>query len=344
MRNHRSVEQNRMKRFVGTKRVSIAIALSLSIAVIVPSASGAAPTALAARGQDAVAPLPTAAPLPAGIPRAEAPLTVATTTGIIADLVAQVGGPRVEAASLLPPNADPHDFEPSPDDVVAIERASILFRHGLGLDHWADQMIETAGPDRPVVVVSEGIPTIASEEEEFSAGDPHIWLDPTRTAMMVERIEVALVDLDPEGAATYQARAAAYTEELTALDRAIHAAIGSIPAERRKVVTNHDALGYYAERYGLTVVGTVLPGLDTTAEPSAREIAALIELMEREGVTVILAENTNSPELAEELASQTGATVVDDLYTDSLGPPGSGAETYLGLMRIDTARIVAALA
>jgi len=326
------------------KRVLVTVGFIVGWIAVNPSFSAGAPSLATVAAQDGAVVLPTPAPLPAGTPPAGAPLNVAAATGIVADLVVQVGGPRVAVQSILPPNADPHDFEPAPEDLVAVAAAEIIFRHGLDLDNWSDQMIENAGSDRPVVVVSEGIPTIASDEEEFSQGDPHIWFDPTRTAMMVATIEAALTEIDPEGAGTYQARAAAYTADLTALDQAIQAAMNAIPAERRKVVTNHDALAYYGERYGLTIVGTVIPGLDTAAEPSARETGALIDLMQEEGVAVILAENTTSPDLAAELASQAGATIVDDLYTDSLGDPGSGADTYLGLMRTDTALIVDALA
>ncbi len=159
----------------------------------------------------------------------------------------------------------------------------------------------------------------------------------------MRNVAAGLSEIDPDGAATYAARGDAYAAELRSLDAEIQAAIDSIPPERRKLVTNHDALGYYADRYGLEIVGTVIPGLETTAEPSAREVAALIEAIEAEGVPAIFAENTTSPALAEELADEAGVRVVDDLYTDSLGEPGSGADSYLGLMRTDTILIVEAL-
>jgi zinc/manganese transport system substrate-binding protein/manganese/iron transport system substrate-binding protein len=287
--------------------------------------------------------LPTPAALPEGTPPAGEPLTIVATTGIVADLVAQVAGPRAEVRSILPANADPHDFEPAPEDLVAVEEADAVFRHGLHLDEWAEGLIENAATDVPVVVVTEGVETLASDEEEFEEGDPHVWFDPTRVETMVETIADELTALDPEGAATYESRRDAYLAELRALDEAIADAIATIPTERRKLVTNHDAFGYYADRYGLTIVGTVIPGLETTAEPSAQEIAALLELIEREDVPAVFAENTTSPALAEQLAAEAGVAIVDDLYSDSLGEPGSGADTYLGLMRTDTVVIVEAL-
>ncbi|MDP9364002.1 MAG: zinc ABC transporter substrate-binding protein [Chloroflexota bacterium] len=317
-------------------------ALFVLLALLLSPAVGRAQEATPAAG-GMVDVLPTPAPLPAAMPRAEGPLVVVATTGILADLVAQVGGERVEVVSLLPANADPHDFEPAPEDLVRVEGADSVVRHGLGLDEWSEGLIENADAELPVIVATEGIETRPSDDEEFAEGDPHVWFDPMRTGEMVRNIAAGLSEVDPDGEATYQARGDAYAAELRVLDAAIQAAIDTVPRERRKLVTNHDALGYYADRYGLEIVGTVIPGLETTAEPSAREVATLIEAIEREGVPAIFAENTTSPALAEELAAEAGVRVVDDLYTDSLGEPGSGADTYLGLMRTDTTLIVEAL-
>lgn len=282
-------------------------------------------------------------PLPEATPRPEGAVRVVATTGILADLVAQVGGGRVQVRSLLPANADPHDFEPAPADVVAVEEAGLVVRHGLGLDGWGEALIENAGVSVPVVVATEGIATLDSDEEAFGEGDPHVWFDPTRVAEMVGTIAAGLAEVDPAGAESYEARRAVYAGDLEALDGEIAAAVATIPAERRKLVTNHDALGYFADRYGLTVVGTVIPSLETTAEPSAREVAGLVETIEQEGVPAIFAENTAGPGLAQALADEAGVAIVDDLYTDSLGDAGSGADTYLGLMRTDAALIVEAL-
>ena len=287
--------------------------------------------------------LPAPSPLPAAAPRAGGPITVVASTGILADLVRQIGGERVDARSLLPANADPHDFEPAPNDLVAVEDADLIVRHGLGLDTWLDRLLESAGGDAPVIVATDGVLTITSDEEGFVEGDPHVWFDPTRVATMVGTLTAALGKLDPEGAASYQSRSTIYQDDIGALDRAIKAAIETIPVERRKLVTSHDALGYYADHFGLTIVGTVIPSLETTTEPSARDTADLIDLIKREGVPAIFAENTASPRLVDELAKQAGVKVVDDLYSDNLGKAGSGADTYLAMMRTDTILIVEAL-
>lgn len=287
--------------------------------------------------------LPSPSPLPDAAPRVGGPINVVASTGILADLVRQIGGERVEVRSLLPANADPHDFEPAPDDLVAVEDADLIVRHGLGLDTWLDRLLQSAGGDAPVIVATEGVTTLSSTEEGFAEGDPHVWFDPTRVATMVGTIAGILTQLDPEGGTSYQARQTVYQQDLNALDRAIMAAVATIPPERRKLVTSHDALGYFADHFGLTIVGTVIPSLETTTEPSAKETAELIDLIKREGVPAIFAENTASPRLVDELAAQAGVKVVDDLYSDNLGKAGSGADTYLAMMRTDTILIVEAL-
>lgn len=278
--------------------------------------------------------------LPPLTPRDDGPIKVVTSTSILADLARQIGGDRVEVTSILPANADPHDFEPSPDDVIAIEEAGIVFLHGLQLDAWAEPLIEASQTDAPVVVATKGIQTIGSDEADFSEGDPHVWFDPTRVKTMVANIRDGLISVDADGADGYQARLEAYDRTLGELDTEIKARIALIPEDRRVLVTNHDALEYFANRYGLTIVGTVIPGLDSRTEPSARDIAALIEAIEASGVSVIFAENTVGPALADSLASDAGIKVAPELYTDSLGDAGSGANTYVGLMQTDTDIIV----
>jgi ABC-type Zn uptake system ZnuABC Zn-binding protein ZnuA len=282
-------------------------------------------------------------PLPDATARDDSPLGVVATTPIIADLVRQVGGQRVAVESILPNNADPHDFDPRPEDIIKVEDSAVVFTHGLHLDEWAKDLIDNSGTDAPVFVVTNGIETIDSEEEAFEEGDPHVWFDPTRAQQMVTNIVNALTEVDPDGSDSYQQRATAYNEQLSQLDQEIKDRIALIPEDQRKIVTNHDALGYYADRYGLTVVGTVFPGSDTSSEPSAQEVAELVDSIKQEGVKAVFAENTVSPTIAEELASEAGVQVIDDLYTDSLGDAGSGADTYIGLMQTDTRLIVEAL-
>jgi ABC-type Zn uptake system ZnuABC Zn-binding protein ZnuA len=304
----------------------------------------------AAAQSAAFPPFPALQPLPDIAARTDGPMKVMATTGIIGDLVAQIGGGRLDVQTILPANADPHEFEPAPQDIAKVSGAAIVFVHGLGLDAWSEAIIENADGGFSLVTVTEGIETVErnadhehGDGEGDHDGDPHVWFDPTKTAQMAANIAAGLTAADPEGADGYAARLAAYQQQLTELDQQIAERTALIPDANRKIVTNHESLGYYADRYGLTIVGTVIPGLEADAEPSAKEIATLLETIEREGVKAIFAENTVSPGLAQELASAAGISVVDTLYTDSLGEPGSGADTYIGLMQFDTQAIVEAL-
>ena len=281
--------------------------------------------------------------LPEASPRADGALKVLATTPILADLARQIGGTRLDVTSILPPNADAHDFEPKPQDLVAVEDAALIVEHGLHLDTWAADMIENAGAAAPVVVATTGTQTIATDEEGFSEGNPHVWFDPRNVKVMTDNIAAALVAADPDGAASYEARRDAYKAQLDQLDQAIADQIATIPPEGRKLVTNHDAFGYFVARYGLTFVGSVIPSLDSRAEPSAKDTAELIDKIKAEGVPAIFTESSINPELVEELANEAGITVVTNLYGDTLGDPGSGADTYIGMMQTDTRLIVEGL-
>lgn len=304
-----------------------------------------------------VPPFPALSPLPDVTVPESGTIGVTATTSIIGDLVAQIGGARVAVETILPANADPHEYEPAPDDIAKVEDAKVVFVHGLGLDQWVEDIIENAGGDLTVVTVTDGITTVnrsegeehdehddeGDEDEHDHETDPHVWFDPTKTAQMVANIANSLTAADPDGESDYAARLAAYQQQLTTLDNQITERIALVPEDNRKIVTNHDALGYYADRYGLTIVGTVIPSLDTQAEPSAKEVADLIDTIKAEGVTVIFAENTVSPTLADQLADEAGIQVVDTLYSDSLGDADSGAATYIEMMQSDTIKIVEAL-
>jgi ABC-type Zn uptake system ZnuABC Zn-binding protein ZnuA len=296
--------------------------------------------------QDATPPpvvFPALQALPEATARTDGPLKVMTTTPLLADLTRQIGGVRLDVSSVMPPNVDAHDFEPKPQDLVQIEDAALIVEHGLNLDAWAAGMIQNAGADAPVVVATTGVPTISTDEEGFSEGDPHVWFDPRNVKVMIDTIAAALIATDPDGTASYEARRDAYKTHLDQLDQAIADLISTIPPERRKLVTNHDAFGYYVARYGLTFVGSVIPSLDSRAEPSAKETAELIDRIKSVGVPAIFTESSINPELEEELAKEAGVVVVSSLYGDTLGEPGSGADTYIGMMQTNTRRIVEGL-
>ncbi|HEU0115556.1 MAG TPA: metal ABC transporter substrate-binding protein [Thermomicrobiales bacterium] len=312
------------------------IALACDVIAWLPAAAQSTPAATAIVGPHFVM-------LPVAAPRDGGPLAVVTTTPLLADLVHEVGGDRVTVQSILPPNADPHDYEPKPADLVDIEDADVIVEHGLNLDHWADALVANAGASAPVLVATHGVPTIASNEAGFGGGDPHVWFDPTNVKIMTDTIAAALTNADPAGAASYAARRDAYDRNLGILDAWIKGQIATIPPKRRKLVTNHDAFTYYVTRYGLTDVGSVIPSLDTSAEPSAQETEALIGKIKAEGVPAIFTEASLNPRLEQQLAADAGVAVVPTLYGDTLGSPGTPGDTYLGMMVADTTMIVDAL-
>ena len=308
--------------------------------------TGAGFAARRASAQSEATPSPALAltPLPEATPRAGNPVSVVTTTPLLADLARQVGGSRVKASSILPADADPLEFEPSPQDIVRASDADLIVEHGIHLDDWAKELLANADAKAPVLVATTNVPTIKGDASEgFDQGDPHVWFDPRNVAIMTANIAQALARVDPDGTGTYSARQAAYASQLNALDAWIAAQIDAIPPARRKLVTNHDAFGYFVARYNIEFVGAVIPSLDSRAEPSAQETAALIDKIKQEGVPAIFTESTINPKLEQELGKQAGVRVIPDLYSDNLGPAGSGADTYIGMMETDVNIIVSAL-
>jgi ABC-type Zn uptake system ZnuABC Zn-binding protein ZnuA len=272
---------------------------------------------------------------------ADGRLTVVTTTTVIADLVRNVGGDRVDVSALVPPGGEVHTFDPSPSDIGRVDAAGVIFSNGLGLDHWLEELVTDAGAEAPIVALGEdlaGVDYRAGDEEEGGT-DPHLWLNVAYAALYVDRIADELSRIDPSGSDVYAANAEAYTDELHGLDEEVRVTFADIPASNRRLVSYHDAFGYFADAYGLEVVGTVTdaPGQD----PSAGEIAALIDEIRRLGVRAILAEAQFPTDLADRIAEETGITVVSDLYSDSIGP--APADSFVGLVRSDLERIVAAL-
>ena len=271
----------------------------------------------------------------------ERPVVVATTTQL-GDIVRQVAGDGAEVHQVLKANSDPHEYEPRPDDVKAVAGAKVVFESGNELDHWMEEMVEQAGgspvevaiaPDHTPYKVEgeheeEGGDEHGHEESEF---DPHWWHDPRNVEAAVGVIESALAKAAPADAGTYKANAAAYVRKVRALDQGIETCMDSVPAAERKLVTSHDAFGYFTARYGVTVVGAAIPSQSTQAQPSAGEIAKLADVVRREKVKAIFPESSINPQLAETLARQAGAKSDYVLYGDSLGPEGSPGATYLGM-------------
>lgn len=308
-------------------------------------------------------------------------LQVLATTNIIGDLAAKVAGDLIDLTVMIPQGSDPHTFSPTPQDVAAVAEADVVLSNGLGFEEFLSEVLDNAGGEAVAIATATGVETRefaaaadhegdpahdeeAAEHEEadpahdeeaaedeheeddhahaHEGADPHVWLTPANAQVMVHNIAEALSGLDPANAATYEVNAEAYEAELAELDGWVKAQIETIPAENRKMVTDHDAFGYYADRYGLEVIGAVIPAYSTNASPSAQELAALQDEIGQYGVKAVFVSTTVNPELAQQVAADTGIQLVP-LYTGSLGEPGSGADTYLDYIRYNTSAIVEAL-
>ena len=278
-------------------------------------------------------------------PRALMPgarLTVVATTVQIKALTKEVGGSYIGLHGIVPAGADAHEFEPVASDLKAIEDGNVILRHGLGLDDWLDGTLK-AGKRAQVVVVTKGIKVRKADEDGRKVDDAHVWHDPDNDKIMIKNIADALGKADPSHAADYEANATAYQAKLDETKVRIQAIINEIPPANRKLVTNHDALSYFASAFGLKVVGAVIPSITTASEPSAGATAALLDTIRKENVKAIFAESSVNPGLARILANDAKVKVVDDLYGDSLGGPGSGAETVDAMLLVNARKIADAL-
>ena len=274
----------------------------------------------------------------AGVSGAGVP--VVTTSSVFADLVRQVGGNRVDVVSLVPRGVDPHTFEPKPSDAARLAGARLIVMNGLGLDDWLAKTIESSGSTATVVRLGENLPGV-----EYIAGggavepNPHLWLDVSYAMKYVDRLADALAAADPAGATAYRDGAAAYRTRLVDLDRWVRDEIATIPAVDRKLVMYHDAFPYFTRAYGLTAVGTIVDAAGQ--EPSAGEMAALIDAVRASGARAVFSEAQFPPNLVQRLADETGARVVSDLYDDALGDPP--LDTYEAIIRHDVEQLVTAL-
>ena len=267
-------------------------------------------------------------------------LKVVATTTVLADLVRQVGGASVDVTSIVPKGGVVETFDPSPRDIAAVSDADVVVMNGLGLDDWLLRVIHAANPGVPVVRLAEDLPGVTYVEAEDGEGtNPHLWLDVANGERYATRIAEALAAADSSHAAQFRAGGDAYVERLKALDAEVRAQVATIPVGNRKLVSFHEAFPYFAQAYGLRIVGSVVgvPGQD----PSAGEVAALVDSIKRSGAKAVFTEAGFNPDLARAIAQEAGVNVESNLYNDSLGDPP--VDTYEGLIRWDVQRIVEAL-
>jgi len=277
---------------------------------------------------------------------------VLASTSFLADITQNVAGDRLKVKSLLPVGIDPHAYQAAPADVMTIAESDLLILNGFEYEHFIEPLLENAGGGHLIIEASDGLKARQTdehaEETESDQGhaheavDPHMWMDPNLVITYAANIRDGLIQLDPAGADVYKANADAYVAQLVELDSWIVVQVDQIPPERRLLVTSHEALGYFAERYGFEIVDTILPSFSSEAGASAQEIAAVVDAVRASGVTVIFLDEVENADLADQIATETGVTIVNDLHLESLtdGPP---ADTYIEMMRHNVSRIVDAL-
>lgn len=285
---------------------------------------------------------------------ARAGAQIIATESFLADMTRQVVGNRFSVRSLIPPGVEPHGYEPTPQDIAAVAEARLIVANGAGLESFLERLIANAGGKRPIVEASRGLASRTAREGEAAEGegpsrgaatepDPHFWLDPTLAVKYVENIRDAVIALDPSNAELYRQNSQTYIAKLEELDRWIARQVASVPAGERRLVTNHESLGYFADRYGFRIVGTIIPSVSADAEPSARQLARLVDGLRAARAKAVFLETGSNPKLARQVAEEAGIRVVTELYTHSLSDPSGPAATYLTMMEQNVKIIVPAL-
>jgi zinc/manganese transport system substrate-binding protein len=285
--------------------------------------------------------------------RAAEPIPVVASFSILGDLVKVVGGDRVALTTLVGPDADAHAFEPKPSDAKTLLASKLLVINGMHFEPWADKLAKSANFKGDIVVASKGVkPRAMPEEEEHEhqasekgghhhETDPHAWQNPNNVILYVRNIAAGLAKADASGAATYKANAEAYVKELQALDASISAQLATIPAAKRKVITSHDAFGYFAAQYKVKFLAP--EGVSTDVEPSAKEVAQLVRQIKREKIRAIFIENMSNKKMLDQLSKDAGATVGGTLYSDALSAPDQPGASYLKMMNHNLAQLVAGM-
>lgn len=269
------------------------------------------------------------------------PMPVVASFSILADVVRSIGGERIAVRSLVGPDQDAHIYQPTPADVRSVAAARVVVVNGLGFEGWIERLTKASGTKAAVVTAAAGIKARTMTDDGRKTLDPHVWHDPRRMAFYVRNIADGLAKADPAGADAYRANAAAYANRLAALDAWAEAEFGRVPAAGRKIITSHDAFGYLAERYRLTLRSP--RGLSTEAEPSAKGIAALIRQIREEKIRALFLENIADSRVIEQLAKEAGATVGGRLYSDALSDAGGPAATYEALFRSNVTLLTSAM-
>jgi zinc/manganese transport system substrate-binding protein len=265
---------------------------------------------------------------------AQEKVPVVATFSILADFARNVGGDRVAVASLVPPNGDAHVYAPSPADAKTLAAARVVLTNGLGFEGWIDRLVKASGSKASVSVASKGIKPRRMEEgagHAHAAADPHAWQSVANARVYVTNIRDALIAADPAGKAAYEANAAAYLAKLDVIDRDVRDAVARIPADRRRIITSHDAFGYFRDAYGVEFIAP--QGVSTESEVSARDLARIIAQIRKQKIPAVFLENVTDPRLQKRIAEETGAKIGGTLYSDALTDEKGSAPTYIDMIR-----------
>ena len=277
------------------------------------------------------------------VPSQPKALNVLATESFLGDIAQNVAGNRLKVDTLLPVTVDPHEYQPKPLDVTRLDQSQVLIVNGLGYETWLQKTLDSLGGQRLLIVATNGLTPNPDPSGAHPEGDPHMWMNPLKTINYVAQIRDGLSQADPAGKAIYARNAAAYIGQLQTLDQWIRQQVNQLPMSKRLLVTNHDALGYFAQAYGFKIIGAVIPSVTTDASPSAQQLAGLIDTIKKNSVQTIFLDIGENRNLADQIASETGAKVVTDLYVESISGPGGPAPTYIEMIKYDVTTIVAAL-
>lgn len=269
-------------------------------------------------------------------------IKVVATFSILGDLVRNVGSDRIEVLTLVGPNGDAHVFSPTPADAKKLGDAKAVFVNGLGFEGWMTRLVKASGTKAPTVIASTGIKTRTMQDEhQQRVTDPHAWQSIANVKIYVGNIRDGLINADPASKSVYQANAKSYLARLDALEWEVKEAIAKIPADRRRIITTHDAFGYFGDAYGMEFISP--EGVSTDSEPSAKDVAKIITQIRKQKIPAVFMENITDPRLMQQIARETGARIGGTLYSDALSEPGGPASTYIDMMRNNVSELGKAL-
>ena len=273
--------------------------------------------------------------------QAAEPLRVVASFSILGDIVKQIGGERVVVETLVGPEEDAHMFDPAPKNAARITVANLLIINGLGYEGWIDRLIKASGGSPRVIIASDGIASQTAMIDGHTIVDPHAWQDVSNVRLYAQNIAKALISIDPAGENTYKSQLSRYDADLETLDREIRAAFAAIPPDRRKIVTTHDAFGYFSRTYGVEMIAP--QGVSTESEPSAKDVARIIRQVKADQIPAVFLENISDPRLAQRIASESGAKMGGKLYSDALSHEKEPAGTYIAMMKTNLRELTKAL-